>query len=105
MAAAASMIGLAPAASAKGVVLPRASCTGTEIVADACEKPPQPVPTHMLTPHGSKGRKIAIAAERGRTNSTSESSTQSDHGSSTPAHHGSWTPAHHGSSTRTHHRS
>ena len=68
VAAAASAIGLAPTASAKGTMPPRASCTGAEIVADTCERPPQPVPTHMLTPHGSKGRKIAIAAELNGTN-------------------------------------
>jgi hypothetical protein len=80
MAAAVSTIGLAPTASAKGTVPPRASsCTGPEIVAHACERPPQPVPTHMLTPHGSKAQKMIIAAERERTNSTSDCSTQSHH--------------------------
>ena len=82
MAAAASMIGLAPTASAKGVVLPRASCTGTQVVAHACEKPPQPVPTHMLSPHGSKDGKMAIAALREGTSSTADSSTRS-----TQSHH------------------
>jgi hypothetical protein len=77
VAAAASTIGLAPTASAKAIVPPRASCTGTEIVAHACGTPPQPVPTHLLGPHGSKYQKMAIAAER--TNSTSGSSTQSHH--------------------------
>src|SRR6478735_1946568 len=76
VAAMASTIGLAPTASAKGVVPPRASCTGAEIVADACDKPPQPVPTHMLGPHGSKYRKMAIPAERERSTSTSDCSTQ-----------------------------
>ncbi|ORA24402.1 hypothetical protein [Mycobacterium aquaticum] len=64
VAAAISMIGLAPAASAKVAVLQRESCTGPDIVAGSCEKPPQPVPVHILSPHGSKLRKMAIAAER-----------------------------------------
>jgi hypothetical protein len=102
VAAAASAIGLAPTASAKGTVLPRESCTGAGIVADSCEAPPQPVPTHLLTPHGSQGGKIAIAAERDLANSTSDSSTQSDHRSSTPAQYGSSTSAQHGSSTHPH---
>jgi hypothetical protein len=79
VAAAALTIGLAPPASAKGVVLPRSSCTGTQIVAHACDTPPQPVPTHMLSPHGSKYRKMAIAGEQDRTNSTSDCATQSRH--------------------------
>jgi hypothetical protein len=79
VAAAASTIGLAPTASAKAIVPPRASCTGTEIVAHACATPPQPVPTHMLGPHGSKYQKMALAADSERTNSTSHSSTQSHH--------------------------
>ena len=77
VAAAASTIGLAPAASAKAIMLPMESCTGPDISANACEKPPQPVPPHILGPHGLKYRKIAIAAERGQTNSASDCSTPS----------------------------
>jgi hypothetical protein len=71
VAAAASTLSLAPTASAKGVVLPRESCTGPEIANKSCEKPPQPVPTHMFTPHGSRHRKMELAAAR-KANSTSE---------------------------------
>ena len=105
VAAAVSTIGLAPTADAKGTVPPRASCTGAEILADNCGMPPQPVPTHMLTPHGSKGQKMAIAADRNRTISASDSSAQPDRGSSTSPHRGSLTPPHRGSSTSPHHRS
>jgi len=83
------LIGLAPTACAKGVVLPRAACTGTEIVADACKAPPQPVATHMLSPHGSKYRKMAIAAEREGPTSAADSST-----SSTQSHRRSWHRSH-----------
>lgn len=64
VAAAVSMIGLAPTASAKVAVLRRESCTGPAIAAGSCEKPAQPVPVHILSPHGSKLRKMAIAAEQ-----------------------------------------
>jgi hypothetical protein len=57
----ASPISATPTASAKGIVLPRDTCVGPQIAADTCTKPPQPVPAHMLGPHGSKNRKIAVA--------------------------------------------
>jgi hypothetical protein len=63
-AATASPIGLAPTASAKGIVLPRDTCAGPQIAAQTCTKPPQPIPAHMLSPHGSKHRKIELAAAR-----------------------------------------
>ena len=69
----ASPIGLAPAASAKGIVLPRGTCSGPQIAAKTCTKPPQPVPAHTLSPHGSRHRKIAIAiAREGRRGSHEE---------------------------------
>ena len=59
-----STIGLAPSAAAKGIVLPRDECTGPQIAAETCSKPPQPVPAHTLSPRGSKHRKIEIAAAK-----------------------------------------
>jgi hypothetical protein len=60
----ASMIGLAPSAAAKGIVLPRDGCMGPQVAARSCSKVPQPIPAHTLSPHGSKHRKIEIAAAR-----------------------------------------
>lgn len=60
----ASTIGLAPSAAAKGIVLPRDACTGPRIAAGTCSNPPPPIPAHTLNPHGSRHRKIEIAAER-----------------------------------------
>jgi hypothetical protein len=61
----ASPIGLAPTASAKGIVLPRDTCSGPHIAAKTCTKPPQPVPAHVCCGnHGSRHRKIAIALAR-----------------------------------------
>jgi hypothetical protein len=60
----ASPIGLAPTASAKGIVLQRDTCSGPQIAAKTCTSPPQPVPAHTLNPHGSRHRKIAIALAR-----------------------------------------
>jgi hypothetical protein len=103
--AATSMIGLAPTASAKGFLLPRESCTGPQIAADACENPPQPVPTHMLSPHGSKYRKIAIAVEQAAIGSGPDSSAQSEPDFSAPSHDSSSAPSHHDSSAPSHHDS
>jgi hypothetical protein len=60
----ASMIGLAPSAAAKGIVLPRDPCTGPQIAAGTCSKLAQPVPAHTLSPRGSKHRKIELAAAK-----------------------------------------
>ena len=61
----ASPIGLAPTASAKGILLPRGVCTGPQIAAETCTKTPQPLPAHVCCgSHGSKDRKIAIAIAR-----------------------------------------
>jgi hypothetical protein len=76
----ATPIGMAPSASAKGVMLPRNSCTGPEIVNGGCAKAAQPVPTHILTPHGSKLRKMAIATERQQGLANSDCAKQSSQG-------------------------
>jgi hypothetical protein len=76
-----SPVGLAPTAFAKGIVLPRDTCVGPQIAANGCTRPAQPLPAHMVSPHGSKHRKIelALAKEAPPPTSTSDSaSTERD---------------------------
>jgi hypothetical protein len=71
-------IGLAPPAAAKGVVLPRGTCSGPHIAAKTCTKPPQPVPAHVCCGnHGSRHRKIAIAIAREARRGSPEERTNS----------------------------
>jgi hypothetical protein len=73
----ASPIGLGPTASAKGIVLPRDTCVGPQIAAQTCTKPPQPVPAHTLSPHGSRHRKIEIALAQEASGGSPEEGTNS----------------------------